>query len=150
MNMPEAEETDPIASGLAAVRAAGGRATATKRLLLEIMAADTTHRTADELTAHVQAESADVASSTIYRILEELERIGMVEHSHAGKGPATFHLRAAAHGHLVCQICGSMTEADPAIFEQLVAAAADHYGFAVDPHHFAVLGECSNCRDAAS
>ena len=131
---------------LAAIRSAGGRVTPTKRLLLEILSKDRGHRTTDELTGAVQAESPDVAASTIYRILEELERIGIVEHNHAGKGPATYHLRSAAHGHLVCQVCGSMIEADLSLFSELVDGADDAFGFAVDPHHFAVLGVCRDCR----
>ena len=131
---------------LAAIRSAGGRVTPTKRLLLEILSKDSGHRTTDELTGAVQAESPDVAASTIYRILEELERIGIVEHNHAGKGPATYHLRSAAHGHLVCQVCGSMIEADLSLVSELVDGADDAFGFAVDPHHFAVLGVCRDCR----
>ena len=137
---------DSIGEALEAIRTAGGRVTPTKRLVLEILTSDPRHRTTDELAASVQRMSPDVAASTIYRILEELERIGLVEHSHAGKGPATYHLRSAAHGHLVCQRCGAMTEADPALFSQLVAEARSRYGFTVDPHHFAVLGECRACR----
>ena len=128
-------EPDSLVEALAAIRSAGGRVTPTKRLVLEILTSDPRHRTTDELAATVQTLSPDVAASTIYRILEELERIGLVEHSHAGKGPATYHLRSAAHGHLVCQTCGSMTEADPALFGQLVSEARSRYGFAVDPHH---------------
>ena len=133
-------------AALDAIRSAGGRVTPTKRLLLEILTAEGGHRTTDELTVAVQTVSPDVAASTIYRILEELERIGLVEHNHAGKGPTTFHLRSAAHGHLVCQICGSMIVADPALFSELVSGAQESHDFAVDPHHFAVLGECASCR----
>ena len=121
--------TSTVEEALERIRSAGGRITPTKRLLLEILTADPTHRTTDELTAAVQAESPDVAASTTYRILEELERIGLVEHSHAGKGPATYHLRTAAHGHLVCQVCGTMTEADPSLFVELITEAAARYGF---------------------
>jgi len=144
--MEPTEPTHSVDEALERIRAAGGRVTPTKRLLLEILSSDPTHRTTDELAASVQTLSPDVAASTIYRILEELERVGVVEHSHAGKGPATYHLRSAAHGHLVCQVCAEMTEADPLLFDQLVALARERYGFTVDPHHFAVLGECARCR----
>jgi len=127
------------------IRASGGRATSAKRLLIEILAANPGHRSADELTSLAQARSPDLAASTVYRILDELERLGLVEHSHDGKGPATYHLRTAAHGHLVCQDCGLMIEAAPALFDQLVSRAQRRYGFAVDPHHFAVLGRCADC-----
>lgn len=147
--MTEADlEQEAIARALDAIRAAGGRATAAKRLLLEVLSADSAHRTAEELTIALQARAPDVAPSTTYRILEELERVGLVDHSHAGKGPTTYHLRSAAHGHLVCERCDEMIEIDPSAFDQLVATAASSHGFVVDPHHFAVLGRCARCASS--
>jgi Fe2+ or Zn2+ uptake regulation protein len=137
-----------VEEALGAVRSAGGRATAAKRALLEILAANTGHLSAEEITELVQHQSPDVAPSTVYRILEELERIGVVEHSHSGKGPATYHLASEAHGHLVCQRCGSMIEAPPSLYSGLVQGAAERFGFEVDPHHFAVLGTCARCSTA--
>ena len=50
------------------------------------------HRTAEELAGEVQAQGARRHISTIYRNLEELERLGVIVHSHLGHGPATYHL----------------------------------------------------------
>ena len=61
------------------------------------------HRTAEELGAEVQAIAPDVHMSTIYRNLDDLERLGVVVHAHLGHGPATYHLAAGAHGHFVCE-----------------------------------------------
>ena len=146
--MAEAPGQIDLDRAVATIREAGGRATPAKRAVLEVLSVHTEHLTADAITSLVQATSPDIAASTIYRILEEFERIGLVEHSHVGKGAATYHLEAAAHGHLVCQQCGSMIEADPAIFEQLIEDAVGRYGFQVDPHHFAVLGVCQDCLQA--
>lgn len=139
---------DVVAEGLGAIKAAGGRSTTTKRLVLETFSSRPGHLTAEDVTAAVQVTSPDVASSTIYRILEELERVGVVEHSHPGKGPAIYHLHHHAHGHLVCQRCGAMIEADLDLFSQLSQGALDRHGFTVDPHHFAVLGECRQCHSS--
>jgi Fur family ferric uptake transcriptional regulator len=139
-----------VEGGLQSIRAAGGRATPTKRLLLEALASNPGHRTADELTTLVQVQSPEVAASTIYRILEEFERIGLVEHNHSGTGPATYHLRSGAHGHLVCQSCGTTEEASPELFGELVEGARTAHGFIVDPHHFAVLGTCARCVEHLS
>ena len=145
MEQPPASE-EVVEAALRSVRAAGGRATSAKRSLLEILATRPGHLSAEELTELVQQSSPDLAASTVYRILEELERIGVVEHNHAGKGPATFHLASEAHGHLVCQRCGTMLEAPPEIFDELVREASRRFDFQVDPHHFAVLGSCAGCR----
>ena len=139
-----------IDEAFAAVRSNGGRATPAKRAVLEILAANPGHLSAEEITTLVQSSSPEIVPSTVYRILEELERLGVVEHSHAGKGPTTYHLRSAAHGHLVCEGCGVMIEVPPMLYRELVDGARSTWGFEVDPHHFAVLGTCSLCRAASN
>ena len=138
----EAATVDEV---LALLREHGGRATSSRRLLLGALFAAHGHRTAEDLAAEVQAQSPDVHLSTIYRNLEELERLGVIVHAHLGHGPATYHLASAAHGHFVCEECGKMTEVPDELFAGLARAAASRYGFAIDPHHFAVLGRCRDC-----
>ena len=65
----------------------------------------------------------EVHISTIYRNLDDLERLGVVVHAHLGHGPATYHLAAGAHGHFVCEECGAMIEAPDEIFGGLSRAA---------------------------
>ena len=67
-------------------------------------------------------------------------------HTHVGHGPATYHLASSIHGHFVCERCGTMTEVPENLFAELVSAADASYGFEIDPHHFAVLGRCRDCR----
>ena len=134
-----------VEAALALVREHGGRVTSSRRLLLGALFAGHGHRSAEELAAEVQAQAPDVHRSTIYRNLEELERLGVVVHSHLGHGPATYHLASAAHGHFVCEECGRMVEVPEALFSGLARAAAADYGFTLDPHHFAVLGRCADC-----
>ena len=63
-----------------------------------------------------------------------------------GNGPAAYHLSSVAHGHLVCERCGSMTEVPDELFDGLARTASERYGFRVDPHHFAVTGHCASCQ----
>jgi Fe2+ or Zn2+ uptake regulation protein len=131
---------------LALVRQHGGRVTSSRRLLLRVLFDARGHRTAEELAADVQREAPDVHLSTIYRNLEELEKLGVIAHAHLGHGPATYHLAPAAHGHLVCEECGRMIEAPDELFAGLAQAAHERFAFRIDPHHFAVLGRCADCR----
>jgi len=84
--------------------------TTPRRLLVRCLFEASGHRTAEELAAEIQAHAPDVSISTVYRNLEELERLGVVVHSHLGHGPATYHLATAAHGHLVCRKCQTQVE----------------------------------------
>lgn len=137
--------SDPVEHALDLLRAHGGRITTSRRLLLQRLFETAEHRTAEELAAEVQSSAPDVHLSTIYRNLDELERLGVVVHAHLGHGPATYHLASDTHGHLVCESCGNMSEAPEAIFDQLAKAAKSNFGFRIDPRHFAVLGQCASC-----
>jgi len=137
---------DLIEDVLARVREQGGRATPARRLLLGALVANHGHRTAEELALRVRAHAPDVNLSTIYRNLDELERLKVVDRTRLGHGPAIYHLASAAHGHLVCEQCGSVTEVPDALFGDLAGAARQRYGFAIDPHRFAVIGLCSSCQ----
>jgi Fur family transcriptional regulator, ferric uptake regulator len=135
-----------VDDALALVRQHGGRVTSSRRLLLRALFDAGGHRSAEELASEVQRQAPDVHLSTIYRNLEELERLGVIAHAHLGHGPATYHLAAAAHGHLVCEECGTMIEAPDELFAGLARSAEDRFQFTIDPHHFAVLGRCTRCR----
>jgi Fur family ferric uptake transcriptional regulator len=138
-------EHHSIEDVLAMVRAHGGRVTSARRLLLSVLFARREHRSAEDLAAEVQAEAPDVHLSTIYRNLDELERLGVIDRTPLGRGPAAYHLASASHGHFVCAQCGSMTEVPDEIFRGLAGVAANQYGFTIDPHRFAVIGRCAAC-----
>ena len=94
---------DTVEEVMALVRAHGGRATPARRLLLTALFGSREHRSAEDLAAEVHALAPDVHLSTIYRNLEELARLGVIDSTRLGSGPATYHLATAAHGHLVCE-----------------------------------------------
>ncbi len=93
--------------------------TTPRRLLVRCLFEASGHRTAEELAAEIQARAPDISISTVYRNLEELERLGVVVHSHLGHGPATYHLATAAHGHLVCRKCEIQLEIAEGFFADL-------------------------------
>jgi len=143
---PEAVGHELIDDVLARMREQGARVTSARRLLLSVLLESHGHRSAEELAADVQARAPEVNLSTIYRNLEELERLKIVDRTHLGHGPATYHLATATHGHLVCERCGSMTEVPDILFDDLAETTRRDYGFVIDPHRFAVIGICTNCQ----
>jgi Fur family ferric uptake transcriptional regulator len=130
---------------LALVRARGGRATSSRRVLLGVLFEAEGHLSAEELAEAVQARMPDVHLSTIYRNLDDLQRLGVIAHSHLGHGPATYQLATLAHAHFICQVCGSRVEAPDEVFADLARTARSRFGFTIDPHHFAMLGRCADC-----
>lgn len=139
------EQAEPI---LGLLRAQGGRVTTGRRTILEAFLGIGGHVTAEVLTARVQASQPDVHESTVYRFLDELERLGVVDHVHLGHGPAVYHLASDAHHHLVCDSCGAVVEVPEAVFTDLRGRLHDDYGFSLRPRHFAVTGVCGACASA--
>ncbi len=130
---------------LALVRERGGRATSSRRILLEVLFDTDAHLSAEDLAAAVQARAPDVHLSTIYRNLDDLQRLGVIAHTHLGHGPSTYQLASLAHAHFICEECGAMIEAPDELFAGLARTAKDKLGFTIDPHHFAILGRCGAC-----
>lgn len=131
---------------LVGLRERGGRATHARRLLLSALFRDRKHRSAEELAEEVHAQAPDVNISTIYRNLDELVRLGVIDRSHLGGGPAAYHLASATHGHLVCEQCSAMTEVPSELFRDVAQTLASRYGFAAAPHKFGVIGRCADCQ----
>jgi Fur family ferric uptake transcriptional regulator len=137
---------DPVGAALARLRAAGHRITTARRVLVNVLSEDRAHRSADELAAAVQARAPRTNRSTIYRNLDELARLGLIDRTGISDKPAAYHLTPADHGHLACQDCGQITEFPGELLESLARALRDRYGFALSQHRFAVLGTCANCQ----
>ena len=144
------EPTLTVDQILALIRASGGRITATKRALVTALAASRHHLTAEELTVSVQRDAPATSPSTVYRNLEELKELGIVEHAHLGRSAAVYHLSGPVHGHLLCSQCGATIEVPSATFDTLVVAAHRQFGFEVDRHHLGISGRCAHCRTSAS
>ncbi len=133
---------DPrLAFLLAALRREGGRLTPARRAVATALLQGDHHVTADDLAARVP----QVNRATVYRTLDALERQGVVEHVHLGHGRAEFHLTDHRHQHLVCDVCGRVTEVPDEVLAPLAARIAEDYGFVLRPDHFALLGRCVGC-----
>jgi Fur family transcriptional regulator, ferric uptake regulator len=135
---------------LALVRARGGRATPSRRVILEALFEAGRHLTAEELAEAVQSRAPEVHISTVYRNLEEMQRLGVVVHSHLGHGPATYQLASTAHAHFLCEVCEATIEAPDDVFKGLAKTVSARLGFTIDPVHFAMLGRCAACQASTS
>ncbi|MGH9069410.1 MAG: Fur family transcriptional regulator [Acidimicrobiales bacterium] len=130
---------------IALLRTQGGRVTTARRAVIGALVGARGHVTAEDLADRVQAAHPDVHLSTVYRTLDALEHMGIVDHTHLGHGRAVYHLADDPHQHLVCEVCGKVVEVPDATFAELAGQLEAGYGFAIRPSHFAVLGRCAAC-----
>ena len=131
------------------LRAAGGRVTGPRRAVVAALLAADDHVTADDLAAAVQAADPDIHLSTVYRTLDALEQLGVVDHVHLGHGRAVYHLADDPHQHLVCEACGDVIEVPDDLFAEVAQQVRRAYGFRLRPNHFAVVGRCEGCATRA-
>jgi Fur family transcriptional regulator, ferric uptake regulator len=136
----------PAEVALARLRAAGHRITTARRVLVSVLSENRAHRSADELAAAVQACAPGTNRSTIYRNLDELARLGLIDRTGIGGRPAAYHLAPADHGHLACESCGQITEIPGQLLDSLARTLRDRYGFTLSQHRFAITGRCAGCH----
>lgn len=143
------EPTRPGAGGgpgepelASALRARGLRVTAQREKVLEAVQA-LGHATPEQLSDAVEG----VDGATIYRTLELLEQLGLVKHTHLGHGAPSYRPADDEHIHLVCHVCGSVSDAGPELVDALERQLRERRGFVLDRAHFTVFGRCADCAD---
>ena len=139
----------PLAEQL---RARGLRLTAQRARVLAAVAA-LAHATPEAIGARLREEAGPGGSapdtSTVYRTLELLERLGLVWHTHLGRGAPVYHAAERPHLHVVCASCGEIWSVAPDLLDEAAERLAADLGFTVDVGHVALSGTCRACRDRA-
>ena len=130
------------------IREAGLRLTLPRRAVVRALAeSEESFVSARLIIDHVQETAGRIEASTVYRILDDLARIGLVHHISLGNGrPGRWHITLDHdHEHLVCEACGRTIEVPHTEFAALYDLLLSKYGFQTSPHHFAIVGSCQEC-----
>jgi Fur family transcriptional regulator, ferric uptake regulator len=125
----------------------GMRRTAARQAILEALFVSNGHISADDLASEVQRRFPTVNVSTIYRTLEVLQELQIIDHVHLAHGPAVFHLAEHDHQHLVCERCAQVQEVPSAKMRPFLEMLEKEFGFELDRRHFALVGLCESCQD---
>lgn len=146
--MAQEQSAPPLAAEL---RARGLRLTPQRQQVLAAVAT-LEHGTPEEISARLRTDAgpggAAPDTSTVYRTLELLERLGLVWHTHLGKGAPVYHAAEHTHLHVVCQQCGRIESVDPTLLAGAAERLAADLGFTVDVGHVALSGTCRDCSAA--
>lgn len=126
--------------------ARGYRLTPQRQLVLAAVG-ELGHATPEDVHAWVVERASGVNISTVYRTLELLEELGLVNHAHLSHGAPTYHAAdQPEHIHLICRDCGKVTEVAPRIVAPMLDALESAHGFVADVGHLTVFGSCEDCR----
>lgn len=133
------------------LRDEGGRVTATRRIVIEAMLASSSHHlTAADVVDAVRRSDPGFHPSTVYRTLDRLTELGVVDRIQIGSGPAVHHLAHRPHHHLVCESCGAVQEAASDLLDAVATRVSRDHGFTLNPTVSPLHGMCAACTSAAA
>jgi Fe2+ or Zn2+ uptake regulation protein len=124
----------------------GDRMTAARRAVLEALHGRDDHLPADEVLSVAADRHPTVHRTTVYRALEMLTGLGVVQHVHLGHGATAYHLATdEGHLHAQCRACGAVIDLPRSVLDDAGRAIRDATGFRLDPDHMALSGTCAAC-----
>ncbi len=129
------------------LRQAGHRLTSPRQRILSVIRANDGHITAERILKRVRARYGPINKSSVYRTLNLLARLDLVNPTDCGNGRIEYEIHQHPHHHhLLCRECGAMIEADGEVFGSLEKSLWARYGFSANLEHFAIYGLCRKCQ----
>jgi Fur family ferric uptake transcriptional regulator len=130
------------------IRAAGYRASSARSRVLRLLGDQECVLTAREIADRVRDEGDDIGVATVYRALELLETLELVQRLDVGEGTARYepaHPSGEHHHHLVCDRCGRVSAFEDPQLERAIARVARRLDYDVGGHDVILRGECPRC-----
>jgi Fur family transcriptional regulator, ferric uptake regulator len=129
----------------AGYRRGGGR-----RAVIDLLEAQECALSALEIEEQLRRSHRTVGRATVYRVLEELEELGLVTRLDLGTGTARFEAVDPGgerhHHHLLCDDCGELVPFSDAELERVIGRVSRRLPYAVHGHDVTLYGSCESCR----
>ena len=136
---------------VATLEQAGYRLTEPRRAVAGLVAGRTGHFTAADLVADARAHRLGIGRATIFRALDLLLELGVLERLDLPSGEHAYvRCEQIHHHHVVCSGCGRATEIDDAGLRAVVDTIAERTGYEIDKHRLELFGRCPDCRGTGS
>jgi Fur family ferric uptake transcriptional regulator len=131
--------------------AAGRKRGGARRALLELLAEQDCALTALEMEESLRGRSGrPVSRASIYRILDELEGLGLVQRVETGQAMVRYERHSSHeehHHHLVCDSCGLVMPFSDAGLERAIRSLSGRVPLAVSEHEIVLRGACRECAE---
>lgn len=122
---------------------------ATLRVLLEN---EEDHLSAEDVYLLVKEKSPEIGLATVYRTLELLNELNVVDKINFGDGVSRYDLRQEGathfHHHLVCIECGAVDEIKEDLLEEVEEIVERDWKFKVKDHRLTFHGICYRCHES--
>lgn len=143
-----AQKTGWAERALAALQAAGYRRGGARTAVVEALARHDCAVTALELEEELRRRKPAVGRASIYRALEQLERLGLLRRLEVSRGTAGYERvepQGEHHHHAICRKCGRMVPFEDASLERAIKRVSDRVRFEVSEHDVVLRGLCPRC-----
>lgn len=121
-----------------------------RRAVVELLDSQHCALSALEIDDALRAGRRPVGRASIYRILDELERLGLVQKVEVGQAMARYEpIRGEAghHHHLVCDNCGTVMPFTDPDLERAIKKLSRRVPIHVAEHEIVLHGACEDCKE---
>jgi Fur family transcriptional regulator, ferric uptake regulator len=135
---------------LATLAEAGHRRGGARNAVVELLDRQTCALSAQEIDDRLRGQGRSVGRASVYRILELLTELRLVQRIDVGQGVARYERHQPDgdhHHHLVCDRCGRIAPFEDPALEQAIERVSSKLSFAVDDHDVVLHGACGDCRN---
>jgi Fur family transcriptional regulator, ferric uptake regulator len=127
------------------LKQAGKRLTAQRALIMDIIHEG--HMDADEIHKRARRKEPKISLSTVYRNLQTLKNLGLIEELHLDDTHHHYELKPIAeHDHIVCLGCGKVIEFKHSLHSHLRQEVPEAQTFAIIRTEIRITGYCPECR----
>ena len=126
----------------------GYRASAPRAAVVAALAELGCSASAREIADFVHCRGRSAGLASVYRTLELLERLRLVQRLDVGDGGARYEPALPTgehHHHLVCDRCGTVSTFEDDELERAIAQLSSRVAFDIDGHDVTLRGECPAC-----
>lgn len=126
----------------------GLKITPQRRVILELLANDDSHPTAEQVYQRVLSVMPEVSRTTVYNTLRELSELGELTPVHdLSEGGQRYDTNSETHHHLYCVRCHRLIDIDRD-FEGLSLAPEERSGYQILSRQVTFYGVCPDCQAA--
>lgn len=146
--MPAKVDSAWAEHALAVLRKAGYRRGGARTAVVEALAGHDCAVTALELDDELRHRKPAVGRASVYRALEQLERLGLVQRMEVARGTAGYERVEPGgehHHHAICRRCGRMVPFEDPALERTIAKLSGDIAFEVTGHDVVLRGLCERC-----
>ncbi|MDQ0060984.1 ferric iron uptake transcriptional regulator [Paenibacillus harenae] len=132
----------------------GYKLTTQREIILRVLLEnEEDHLSAEGVFMLVKATYPEIGLATVYRTLELLAELHVVEKMNFGDGVARYDLRDAdhehMHHHLICEVCGSLQEIKEDWLTEIEERIEREFGFKVSDHRLDFTGTYKKCKNGS-